>query len=188
MISCKILYILAPTNPMEVVTWHLLFEFSSKEGANCTSVCWWKKLFEKNFTNFMSHYFKMYPVHSKNKTWTQIQVTHLNSLFRSNINFLVSPTITLSGLPLHLSAGRAYRLYHQGVTVVVHGYLFMHWATIWVKCKETYSPPYAGEFRVEGNTPDFMLEHFITFCCITFVALFTWEVDTRIKAIQQTSC
>ena len=100
----------------------------------------------------------------------------------------MSPTITLSDLPPHWLAGKACRLHPQGVTAVVHGCLFMHWATIWVKSSKTHLPPHWGKVGAKGNTPDFMLEHFIAFFCITLVASFTWELDPRIKAIQQTSC
>ena len=40
------------------------------------------------------------------------------------------------------------------------------------------------ELRVQRNTPDFMLEHFITFCFNTLADSFM-EVDHRIKASQQ---
>ena len=41
----------------------------------------------------------------------------------------------------------------------------MHWATIRVQVRRTPSTSQAGEFRVKGNTPDFMLEHFIILYC-----------------------
>ena len=41
----------------------------------------------------------------------------------------------------------------------------MHWATIRVQVRRTPSTPQAGGFRVKGNTPDFMLEHFIILYC-----------------------
>ena len=37
----------------------------------------------------------------------------------------------------------------------------MHWATIWVKSKQLTLQPSRRVSRVKGNTPDFILEHFI---------------------------
>ena len=82
----------------------------------------------------------------------------------------MSPTITLEVLPPHRSAGRACILHPQGVTAVVHGWLFVHWATVWVKSNETPLPAHGEELRAHRNTPDVMLEHFITFHCNTSAA------------------
>ena len=49
---------------------------------------------------------------------------------------------------------------------------------------ETPSPPHCGQLRVKGNTPDFMLEHFIAFFIDTLVAPIKWELDSIVKAIQ----
>ena len=41
------------------------------------------------------------------------------------------------------------------------GLLFVHWATIWVKVELLEVVPASEGYRVQENTPDFMLEHFI---------------------------
>ena len=52
----------------------------------------------------------------------------------------------------------------------------MHWATIRVQVRRTPSTPQAGEFRAKGNTPDFMLEHFIIlYCDVTAGTPHRWE-------------
>ena len=43
------------------------------------------------------------------------------------------------------------------------GLLFMHWDTIWVKIELFLNGPLHKGCRVQGNTPDFMLEHFIVY-------------------------
>ena len=55
----------------------------------------------------------------------------------------------------------------------------MHWATIRVQVKRTPSTPHAGAFRVKGNTPDFMLEHFIIlYCDVTAGTPHRWGGET----------
>ena len=73
---------------MELVIWHFIFLISSKEEANSTSTCYWKKIFDRKATDCTNYFFKMCPVHSKNKSWIQIQGEHLNDLFKSNINWI----------------------------------------------------------------------------------------------------
>ena len=58
-------------------------------------------------------------------------------------------------------ASGACRSSLQGVTADVHGYLLMHWATIWERIGYVHSTPSWRGCRVTGTTPDFMLEHFI---------------------------
>ena len=41
----------------------------------------------------------------------------------------------------------------------------MHCATIRVQVGRAPSTPQAGKIRAKGNTPDFMLEHFIILYC-----------------------
>ena len=43
----------------------------------------------------------------------------------------LSPTITFSQFSSHQLAVGACSFYPQGVTAVVHGWLLMHWVTIW---------------------------------------------------------
>ena len=57
-------------------------------------------------------------------------------------------------------------LLSQGVTAVVHGSSqFVHWAAIWVMVEVSYEQP-RGLPKARGNTPDFLVEHFI----VQFVA------------------
>ena len=64
----------------------------------------------------------------------------------------------------------------------------MHWATIRVKVRRTPSTPQAGEFRAKGNTPDFMLEHFIIlYCDVTAGTPHRWGVTLIARAIQHNS-
>ena len=61
----------------------------------------------------------------------------------------------------------------------------MHWATIRVQVRRTPSTPHAGEFRAKGNTPDFMLEHFIIlYCDVTAGTPHRWGVTLMARTIQ----
>ena len=61
----------------------------------------------------------------------------------------------------------------------------MHWATIRVQVRRTPSTPQAGEIRVKGNTPDFMLEHFIIlYCDVTAGIPHWWGVTLMARTIQ----
>ena len=61
----------------------------------------------------------------------------------------------------------------------------MNWATIRVQVRRTPSIPHAGEFRVKGNTPDFMLEHFIIlYCDVTAGTPQRWGVALMARTIQ----
>ena len=61
----------------------------------------------------------------------------------------------------------------------------MHWATIRVQVRKTSSTPQAGEFRAKGNTPDFMLEHFIIlYCDVTAGTPHRWGVTLMARTIQ----
>ena len=88
----------------------------------------------------------------------------------------------------HWLAGRACRFHLQGVTAVVHGWQFMHWATIRVQVKRAPSTPQAGEFSAKENTPDFMLEHFIIlYCNVTAGTPHRWGVTLMARTIQNNS-
>ena len=64
----------------------------------------------------------------------------------------------------------------------------MHWATIRVQVRRTPSTPQAGEFRVKGNTPDFMLEHFIIlYFDVTAGTPHRWGVTLMARTIQHNS-
>ena len=69
----------------------------------------------------------------------------------------MSPTIAYSQFSSQGLAVRACSFHLQGVTAVAHGWLFMHWA----KSLELVFTSSGELLRVEGNTPDFMLENFI---------------------------
>ena len=61
----------------------------------------------------------------------------------------------------------------------------MHWATIRVQVRRTPFTPQAGEFRAKGNTPDFMLEHFIIlYCNVTAGTPHRWGVTLIARTIQ----
>ena len=61
----------------------------------------------------------------------------------------------------------------------------MHWATIWVKSRNSSSTPHLGSTGAQGNMPDFMLEHFIVLYFDVTVATPTrWEVVLIEIAIQ----
>ena len=61
----------------------------------------------------------------------------------------------------------------------------MHWATIRVKSGELVFSSSRELLRVEGNTPDFMLEHFIIlFSNGTHVAVNQLELESTAMAIQ----
>ena len=56
------------------------------------------------------------------------------------------------------------------------------------KVRRTPSTPQAGEFRVKGNTPDFMLEHFIIlYCDVTAGTPHRWGVTLMARTIQHNS-
>ena len=64
----------------------------------------------------------------------------------------------------------------------------MHWATIRVQVRRTPSTPQVGEFRVKGNTPDFMLEHFIIlYGDVTAGTPHRWGVTLIARTIQHNS-
>ena len=64
----------------------------------------------------------------------------------------------------------------------------MHWATILVGMQEIPSTPHTGEFRAKGNTPDFMLEHFILlYLDGTALTPHKWEVAFMGRIIQHNS-
>ena len=71
-------------------------------------------------------------------------------LFTGNLN-VVHPPVSYWSMCIFL----------PGVTAYVNGYPLMHWATIWVRVGYLHSTPSWSWCRVIGNTPDFMLEHFI---------------------------
>ena len=85
----------------------------------------------------------------------------------------MSPTITFSQFSSHQLTIGACSFYPQGMKAVVHGWLFVHWTTILVKSREkTFNSLLGGEIRVKGNTPDFILKHFIVlFSDVTQAAL-----------------
>ena len=61
----------------------------------------------------------------------------------------------------------------------------MHWATIRVQVRRTPSTPQAGGFRVKGNTPDLMLEHFIMLHCdVTAGTPHRWGLTLMARTIQ----
>ena len=85
----------------------------------------------------------------------------------------------------------------QGVTTVLHGYLFMHRATIWVKSEQLPSLPIRRVFKAQGNIPDCMLEYFIVLFSVNtgwlpLVEGWSLRVITiqqyRTKAKQQNPC
>ena len=41
------------------------------------------------------------------------------------------------------------------------GVLFVHWTTVWVRVELSRMVPLDEDCRAQGNTPDFMFEHFI---------------------------
>ena len=51
--------------------------------------------------------------------------------------------------------------YLRGRQQMFMGLLFMHWPTMWVKIELLGLVPSPEGCRVQGNTPDFMLKHFI---------------------------
>ena len=53
---------------------------------------------------------------------------------------------------------------------VIHGFLFVHWATIWVKIEQLHCTLSLRGLWAIRNTPDFMLEHFI----VLFLAGTRW--------------
>ena len=61
----------------------------------------------------------------------------------------MSPTNTQGLFNSHWSAVSACRLLLQGVTVVIHGCLFMHWATLWAKGSGIIMTPPVGEVESE---------------------------------------
>ena len=64
----------------------------------------------------------------------------------------------------------------------------MHWATIRVQVKRAPSTPQAGEFSAKGNTPDFMLKHFIIlYCDVTAGTPHRWGVTLMARTIQNNS-
>ena len=48
-------------------------------------------------------------------------------------DYHLSPTITQDFFNSHWLAVSACRLLLQGVIAVIHGWLFVHWATLWAK-------------------------------------------------------
>ena len=63
--------------------------------------------------------------------------------------------------------------------------IFMHWATIRVKSRELVFSSSGELLREKGNTPDFMLEHFIIFFLNgTCVAPNQLELESTAMAIQ----
>ena len=68
----------------------------------------------------------------------------------------------------------------RGVTAVVHGWFFMHWATIWIKSREHLQLPTVG--WSERNEI-----HQTSCSIITFVAPIKWELDSIVMAIQLSS-
>ena len=75
-------------------------------------------------------------------------------------NFVL-PTTTQCLFNSPWSAVSACRFFPQGVTAVVHGWLFVHWATVWARSRGIFMDSPWEELRVKGNTPNFILEHFI---------------------------
>ena len=70
----------------------------------------------------------------------------------------------------------AIRFPIPGVTAVIHGSSqFMLWATIWVKVESLHWQPSSRVSRAQGNTPDFILEHFI----VQLTADTQWQPSTE---------
>ena len=54
-----------------------------------------------------------------------------------------------------------------------------------LRVEGTPSTPHLGETRMKGNTPDFILEHFIIlFSDVTQAAATWWELESTVMAIQ----
>ena len=51
--------------------------------------------------------------------------------------------------------------YLRGRQQLFMGVLFVHWTTVWVRVELSRMVPLEEDCRAQGNTPDFMFEHFI---------------------------
>ena len=64
--------------------------------------------------------------------------------------------LLVNSVPLGLAV-RACRLHPQGVTAVVHGSLFMHWAISWVEnVGDTFNSPHWGGYSDSKYTTSFL--------------------------------
>ena len=97
------------------------------------------------------------------KMWNFLNTRYLFSYCYSTICQWYCFSMSRPLLPSSQLLGQS-GLLSQGATAVIHGSSkFMHWATIRIKSKQLTLLPSWRVSRVKGNTPDFILEHFIIY-------------------------